>query len=275
MIVPLFSERDHLPIEVSAYRFSASGDGKSQCDGYAAILKQQVKKWIKTGLGGHNTRTPIQFAEALVRFAPVANVLVMSGHIKNAKKVIDKNSKQISKISFYNDFEYSKEGVTVRKQTGMGKGLFIPLKKIRQPAQFVGKIILSKSSVEINDRLDDALCLPEKTVAHKLKETGVEVEDAGLGDGLVDESKSSVEVRSYRRQGQLYLCSLDICEASFISLAGLQDHIRENVHVVRTRKRSTTNEFKYRWFTKYGMTQSERIPNIIKFLTIIVKISDK
>ena len=67
MLVPLFSEREHLPIDIEAYRFSTSGDGKSQCDGYAAIMKRQVRKYVRSGEAGHKAVTPKEFAEALVR----------------------------------------------------------------------------------------------------------------------------------------------------------------------------------------------------------------
>ena len=39
MLVPLWSERKHLPIDVKAYRFSTSGDGKSKCDGVSVTYQ--------------------------------------------------------------------------------------------------------------------------------------------------------------------------------------------------------------------------------------------
>ena len=74
-----------------------------------------MKRWIRSGIG-HKTTTPIQFAESLVSYAPVANVLVMSGGIRGATKL--KEKRQIKNISFYHDFEFESTGVRVRKASG-------------------------------------------------------------------------------------------------------------------------------------------------------------
>lgn len=70
---------------------------------------------------GHKATSPLEFAESLVSYAPVANVLVMSGGIKGAKKL--KEKRQIKNISFYHDFEFEPKGVRVRKASGK-KDLF-------------------------------------------------------------------------------------------------------------------------------------------------------
>ena len=139
----------------------------------------------------------------------------------------------------------------------MGFGQLIPLKKVRQPAEFVGKIILSKSKVEINDGIDPVVCLPEVSQSHKMKD---DVEEIGTdSDEIILDEKTDSPEKVYRRQGQLYLCDNDACEAKFMTSRGVLNHISREFCVVRTRKRSPTGEFKYRWFKRNGMKENEAI----------------
>ena len=75
---------------------------------YAAILKQHVRRWLKSG-DGHRANTPTEFAEALVSLSGVSNVLVMQGSIEKAQKMPKK--RQMPGVSMYNDFEFTDHGI--------------------------------------------------------------------------------------------------------------------------------------------------------------------
>ena len=180
----------------------------------------------------------------------------MLRHVKNAKKL--KGKRQIEGISLFNDFEFTKNGILARKQSGMGAGILIPIKKWRQPAKFYGKLILSYGEAQINSDMDPAVCVPEKIEIKPKRALGVD-KAANVGEDMIMDEKKAASKGAFRRQGLLYLCNNDICEAKYMTEEGLREHIRQEKCVVRTRKRSPTGEFKVRWFSRHGLKESESL----------------
>ena len=63
-IIPLWTMRKETGIKIKGYKFSASGDGKSVCDGFSAIMKRVANSYIADG---NSARTALELAAAFVK----------------------------------------------------------------------------------------------------------------------------------------------------------------------------------------------------------------
>ena len=134
----------------------------------------------------------------------------------------------------------------------------IPIKKTRQPAVFKGQLVLSTGKFDINKRLDKSLCLPEvvKLIEAKKPDTEESSKSTRENDVVLDEDETECGPTT---KGSLYICSNSICQGKFITYEGLLHHTRAGRCVVRTRKRNAAGEFRFRWFSRHGLSQAEAI----------------
>ena len=77
----------------------------------------------------------IEMAQSIVRFGPLANVIVYVGTLKNDAE--EKEANEISKITQYHDFEFTSDGVLARRQSGIGPGKKIKLKVMKHTPEFI------------------------------------------------------------------------------------------------------------------------------------------
>ena len=149
----------------------------------------------------------------------------MSGGIQDAEK-FKGMKRQIPGISFFNDFQFVKDGILVRKASGIGAGKLFPIKPIKQTAKFVGKIITSQTEVIINRSTPAEVCMPEKNKSKPLHPptSGNTSEVPQMDGDIVLEEEEDKTMAIYRRSGNIYVCDYEMCQAKFITVHGLRAH---------------------------------------------------
>ena len=217
----------------------------------------------------------------MFRKVPVESVLVYSGHIENAVKLdlSGKKNKQsrIEKVSEYFDFEFNEKGVLARKASGLGSGLQINLKPLKQPATYVCSIHVptENTMIPVDEYINAKYCLPVKLTPRLMKfqnETeldepvgrdGDEPQPIDLDEAMEDMSRHEpeevLEDRSkhepsaeddIRMEGSLFTCKTPGCVCVFKSIDRYRQHKEGRMCKIRLRGRAQKGELKYRYAIK-------------------------
>ena len=248
-------------IEIVGYKYSTSGDGKSVCDGFSAIMKRVAHSYIADG---HKATTPQELAAAFVSKVAVESVLVYSGTVEKITNF--KGSKrQIDKISSYSDFEFTEKGVLVRMASGIGQGKHIELEPMDQKARYKCSIHLPTDNqmIAADSKMNPKYGLPTKLTARLMKFQGdTEIQPGNSSsvniDGLDDDDYTAESLEdggpndlniedTIQMQGSLYECPTKGCVCVFKSLDRFRQHRRNRLCKIRIRKRSAKNELKYKY----------------------------
>ncbi|VDI16834.1 Hypothetical predicted protein [Mytilus galloprovincialis] len=110
-----------------SYDFCESQDGKGPCDRKSSHIKSSIKRYINEGndvLSAKQMKQAIDFKQFAGSTYKVKVVDVVIDVEKSAAV------KPIPAISSYHNFQFSKDGVTVWKAYGIGKGKVFPWTKI-------------------------------------------------------------------------------------------------------------------------------------------------
>ena len=110
---------------------SIPGDGKDLCDLCAANCNRKIDREVNSGFSIDNARCQ---AEAIVRGEGVANTIVFLGKIEGGQATI--KNKKIKDISKIHSFEFTDEGVIVRRVAGIGPGKLIKLDPLEVTTKF-------------------------------------------------------------------------------------------------------------------------------------------
>ena len=247
-------------IEIVGYKYSTSGDGKSVCDGFSAIMKRVAHSYIADG---HKATTPQELAAAFVSKVAVESVLVYSGTVQKITNF--KGSKrQIEKISSYSDFEFNEKGVLVRMASGIGQGKQIDLEPMDQKARYKCSIHLpiDNQMITADSKMNPKYCLPTKLTprlmkfqgdtemqpSHSSSATISELDDGYAEESLEDGGPQDLNIEdTIQMQGSLYVCPTTGCVCVFKSLDRFRQHRRDRLCKIRIRKRSAKGELKYRY----------------------------
>ena len=270
-LIPLWtlSKLKETGIEIVGYKYSTSGDGKSVCDGFSAIMKRVAHSYIADG---HKATTPQELAAAFVSKVAVESVLVYSGTVEKITNF--KGSKrQIDKISSYSDFEFTEKGVLVRMASGIGQGKHIELEPMDQKARYKCSIHLPTDNqmVTADHKINPKYCLPSKLTPRLMKfqgETEIQTAESSPGsidtddyaeESLEDGGPQDIDIEdTIQMQGSLYVCPTKGCVCVYKSLDRFRQHVRNRMCKIRLRKRSAKGELRYRY----------EIPNHTVFLDI-------
>jgi hypothetical protein len=227
--------------------------------------------------------TPREMADAMTRYGGVANALVMlstitpkefTGPFRELANVISgrkkKNpsqpKKRIKDITSFADFEFTNEGVIVRKQSSIGCGKLIPLEDVALTMKSTSEIILPEgyddvppeSSMELTgytqNQIKKKTQVIYKRAGQKVTEDAHSDEEDEPDDDMEDPNNDdSVEEI---QQGFLFRCPNQLCTATFRRARFLESHKMNGVCHFKKTTTSILKHVQRIYFNQFGTEES-------------------
>ena len=134
-ITELWSKRKAVRgLTIKGFKYSEAGKGKSVPDQYAAILKRKIHDSVVSGM---DADTEENLAKCISSAEGVSNVRTFLGSVKVPDiPATKKPKKKIAKIRNLHEFIFNEKGVHVRALATIGRGMTIPLEKIKLVPKF-------------------------------------------------------------------------------------------------------------------------------------------
>lgn len=203
----------------------------------------------------------------------VKNTLVLVGAVSGAVPYDEKP--QIGQISQFNDFEFEDGGIRIRKQSGIGKGKFIPMEERTQPAVFKCEIWKSndrKIPFDASTSRED--CLPSRYEPSRDKSsqsTHIESEQASRSVETESEEFGSTTAKRI-----LHPCPKSkLCTKKFMRKSDALMHNTPMSRCTIPKKTMPTNEFvKREHFKQFGLQTDGSTSNLRYFQTNICPLKE-
>ena len=150
-------------------------------------------------------------AQSIVRFGPLANVIVFVGTLQNDAETKDAN--EIAKITQFHDFEFTSDGALARRQSSIGVGKKIKLRVMKQTPTFI--IDQTYKDTILKNHTND-LGNPQKM--SKLEY----VFGSGLDDeqDVNDELQIPIENQNHEYES-VFTCPNQFCNLEFLTQRGI------------------------------------------------------
>ena len=228
-------------LTIMGYVYSAPCDGKSACNTYAAIVKHHLTKMVSKGQ--MDITTPRQLAEAISAASGIANVVVQLGTFSFRDDIY---YKKMAKITDLNTIIFLENNILVYKQGRYGEGEQISMNKIPFPSNFDYETIGSEQP-----RRDEKQIL-------LYRENG---ETENIEGEIEDYDDDNDELDEDIRDGLIYQCPNDNCDAEYLTLENLYDHqlSRKCFQKTKLRTQSIGAHYQRRYIEMYSLNQGENL----------------
>ena len=231
--------------------FIVSGDGKDLSDGQGAIAKRALRKYIDSG---HDVAVEEDLAKGINFMGDLTNVLVILAEVVDKADTSDK--KQIKAISDKHDFEFSDDGIVIRRYSGIGTGKLLQPDTFNQTARCQAVIVLpGDRRLKIEDATErqcrptkhhivtkkDAFFPTDQTVTDDQMETDQEEDDE-----MTEEQDGAVPGHS-----KLFSCPEERCTREYLRYRDLQNHISSGKHKIPKKTEETSILAKTMYFDQF------------------------
>ncbi|XP_078336937.1 uncharacterized protein LOC111134867 [Crassostrea virginica] len=199
-----------LPNLIKTYNFCEAQDGKAPCDRKASHIKSSIKRCINEGndvLDASQMKKAIDTQQRGKYRVKVVTPIIDA----DAEKT---NVKPIPNISSLNNFEFSAEGLKMRRAYNIGPGKLIPWNRILVPV------------IQLN-------------VVH-ICSTGVAPAILPQGDESNEQDECVQPVQKKRKTADhviVFYCSNESCDRAFKTMASLENHLLLGDYSVRSEKK--------------------------------------
>jgi hypothetical protein len=184
----------------------------------------------------------------------VANVKVFLGGIKRPKAVMKSKKKQISDITKWNDFLFTPKGVTVKRQSGIGSGIHVPLVAMAIKCEYQCTILTETVDAPTGGHdVPQGLQYDIRRIRQLHKSSMQDVPQVGNVD--VDDPTETVEMLdiggTVSAKKGLFQCSVPQCSARYLSQRGLDKHEITGMCHFRKHQQTTQGEAQSIFFSKW------------------------
>ena len=128
-------------LKVVHYMNNAPGYGKDSCDPSGALAKAKVEKEVNSMV--MDADNPKNFANALVHGNGIINSVIMLGPIVGFQAKLGDDQRRISAITKLHDFEFTQDGVTIRRCCKIGEGEDVTLEPLTITTEYHAEVVNS------------------------------------------------------------------------------------------------------------------------------------
>ena len=212
-------------IEIRRYDFSDAQSGKYIWDRRIACAKSHIRRFLNEG---NNINTASDMKKALDSYGGVKGCRASVVSIDRTKQQIAKH--KWTGITLFNNFEFLKSGIKVRKAYKIGKGKLIKKADIKQMACTQGATGLISQ---------EAFTIPENDKG-LLKKTTVK---------QCQEKRDKDDVQT-QHTSKGFNCPDVSCVKVFVSNGALERHLDVGKHLYRLQTESAYDVVKQKWASK-------------------------
>lgn len=175
--------------------------------------------------------------------------MIFVGSIENGSKKNKSKKRQIDKISLHSEFIFDDEGVVVKKQSLIGDGQKIPLKKMKPTAYYKCQLYRSDGIHDVTTSLLNnptlvSLLKPQRETSTPYKAPGTISMEPLRQDDIADQEENL----SQEGEPALFSCPNSACTREFLSTGWLKNHINNGVCAATVRSQTQVGMMKVMYF---------------------------
>ena len=188
-----------------------------------------------------DANTPDEFAQCIAIAGGVSNVLVFTGGIKGR---LTAPTEKIPDISLCHHFDFMKDGIMVRKISGIGSGRKVTgLKPVKVKPTYVYKLLSA-------DKIQNFTPLKKSTVPYVPNNTQMQEKEPYYEDEHLEDTH-------HTEIGSVFSCPNQWCVAEFIRESRCKQHVHNGICKIRKPVESGENFVRTAYISKYGISARE------------------